>query len=144
MAKLQNYPVKVYRDLKEMLKASTETYGEKTLFMQKENGSYRNISYNRYAADVNALGTELLARGLGGKRIIVTGENCYAWVTAYMAVICGVGVIVPVDKEIPPRRLPTSPRFPRLQRSSIPPNLQQKSRALTLRWSALPSMSCTD
>ena len=101
MAKLQNYPVKVYRDLKEMLKASTETYGEKTLFMQKENGSYRNISYNRYAADVNALGTELLARGLGGKRIIVTGENCYAWVTAYMAVICGVGVIVPVDKEIP-------------------------------------------
>ena len=69
--------------------------------MQKENGSYRNISYNRYAADVNALGTELLARGLGGKRIIVTGENCYAWVTAYMAVICGVGVIVPVDKEIP-------------------------------------------
>ena len=101
MAKLQNYPVKVFRDLKEMLQASAEAYGNKTLFMQKENGTYRSISFSRYYADVNALGTELLARGLGGKRIIVTGENCYSWVTAYMAVICGVGVVVPVDKEIP-------------------------------------------
>ncbi len=101
MAKTQNYPVEIYDNLKEMLNKSTETYGEKTLFMQKENGAYRNISYNAYRDDVNALGTELLARGLGGKRIIVSGENCYSWVTAYMAVICGVGVVVPVDKEIP-------------------------------------------
>lgn len=101
MAKLQNYPVKLYTDLKQMLKSSVEEYGERTLFMQKENGAYRNISFTEYGADVNALGTELLARGFGGKRIIVTGENCYSWVTVYMAVICGVGVIVPVDKEIP-------------------------------------------
>ena len=101
MAKYQNYPTVVYENLKQMYHASAEKWGEKTLFMQKVDGEYRPYSFNRYCADVDALGTALLARGLGGKRIIVSGENCYSWVTAYMATVCGVGVVVPVDKEIP-------------------------------------------
>ncbi len=101
MAKYQNYPVLYFDDLKEMYHASAERYGDKTLFMDKIGGKYVDFSFKTYASDVDALGTELCARGLKGKRIIVTGENCYAWVTAYMAVICGVGVVVPVDKEIP-------------------------------------------
>ena len=101
MAKFQNYETVLYSNLKEMLQKSTETYADKVLFMQKENGAYQSVTYREYYDRVNALGTELLAKGLGGKKIIVTGENCCAWVTAYMAVICGVGVVVPVDKEIP-------------------------------------------
>lgn len=46
-----------------------------------------------------------MSRGLSGKRIIVTGENCYNWALAYMSVITGVGVVVPVDKEIPPEEI---------------------------------------
>ena len=101
MPKYQNYPVDIYKNLKEMFNASAEKFGDKTLFMEKVNGTYRSLSFKDYAENVNALGTELLARGFGGKRLIVTGENCIAWVTAYLAVICGVGVVVPVDKEIP-------------------------------------------
>lgn len=101
MANYQNYATIVYENLKEMYHASAEKFGDKTLFMQKDAGEWRNISFRQYGADVDALGTALLARGFGGKRIIVSGENCYDWVTAYMAVIAGVGVIVPVDKEIP-------------------------------------------
>ena len=44
------------------------------------------------------LGTALLDRGFGGKRIAVIGENSYNWCLAYFAVACGVGVIVPLDK----------------------------------------------
>ena len=84
-----------------MFHASAEKYGDKTLFMEKVGGAYQSLSFRDYARNVDALGTELLARGFGGKRLIVIGENCIAWVTAYMAVICGVGVVVPVDKEIP-------------------------------------------
>ena len=101
MAKYQNYPTIVYENLKQMYHASAETYGEKTLFMQKEEGEYKSYSFRQYAEEVDALGTALCARGLKGKRIIVSGENGYDWVRAYMAVICGVGVVVPVDKEIP-------------------------------------------
>lgn len=101
MPKYQNYPVDIYTDLKELLAGSVKKFGDATLFMEKVNGAYRELSFRAYADDVNALGTELLARGFGGKRLVVTGENGIAWVTAYMAVICGVGVVVPVDKEIP-------------------------------------------
>ncbi|MBQ1230442.1 MAG: AMP-binding protein [Clostridia bacterium] len=101
MANYQNYPTIVYENLKEMYHASAEAYGEKTLFMQKEEGVYREYSFRQYAEEVDALGTALCARGLMGKRILVSGENGYDWVRAYMAVICGVGVVVPVDKEIP-------------------------------------------
>ena len=101
MPKYQNYPVDIYKNLKEMFHASAEKYGDKTLFMEKVGGAYQSLSFRDYARNVDALGTELLARGFGGKRLIVIGENCIAWVTAYMAVICGVGVVVPVDKEIP-------------------------------------------
>lgn len=97
----KNYPTIVYDNLKQMYHASAEKYGEKELFRQKENGEYHSYSFNRYCSDVDALGTELCARGLKGKRVMVSGENCYQWAMSYMAVICGVGVVVPVDKEIP-------------------------------------------
>ena len=105
MAKFKNYPVTHYQNLKEMLMASTEKYSDRPAFKEKIDGIWRSRTYREYGEDVNALGTELLARGFGGKRIIVTGMNSYAWVVSYMAVICGVGVIVPVDKEIPAEEL---------------------------------------
>lgn len=95
----QNYPSRLFKDLRRMLRASVESYGDRTLFLQKKGESYRRITYNSFYDDVCALGTELLARGLGGKRIMLIGENCYQWAVSYMAVICGVGVIVPFDKE---------------------------------------------
>ena len=101
MASYQNYETELFDNLKQMLHASAERFGDKTLFMEKRGGEYQKTGFRRYCNDVDALGTALCAKGLSGKRVIVTGENCYHWVLAYMAVICGVGVVVPVDKEIP-------------------------------------------
>ena len=105
MAKYRNYDVPSYGTLKKMLGASVEKFSNRPAFHEKKDGVWRTKTYREYGEDVNALGTELLARGFGGKRIILTGINCYSWVVAYMAVICGVGVIVPVDKEIPAEEL---------------------------------------
>lgn len=105
MASNQNYKTETYATLREMYRAGAQKYTEKTLFTQKENGEYQSYSYSRFAADVEALGTALLSKGFGGAHVIVLGDNSYAWMQVYMAVICGVGVIVPVDKASSAERL---------------------------------------
>ena len=69
--------------------------------MQKIDGKYAHISYMRFKNDVDALGTALFDKGFGDARVIVIGENSYSWCLSYMTVVCGLGVVVPVDKEIP-------------------------------------------
>lgn len=94
-------------DLKEMLKTSAELYSERTAFMVKEQigAPYRSISYKQYYSDVNAFGTALIELGLKGRHIAVIGENRYEWAVAYLAAVNGVGVIVPIDKELPKEEL---------------------------------------
>ena len=113
-----------------MYHASAEAYGEKTLFMQKEDGVYREYSFRQYAEEVDALGTALCARGLMGKRILVSGENGYDWVRAYMAVICGVGVVVPVDKEIPAEEIANIAKESEASAILYSPKLAEKVEAI--------------
>ena len=57
-------------------------------------------SYGQMLDDVYALGTSLTDMGLKGKRIAVMGENCSQWAISYLGIICGTGIVVPVDKEL--------------------------------------------
>ncbi len=90
------------RDIKHMLESSAELYGDNTAFWVKriKGAEYESITYAKTLADVNALGTALIARGLKGKRIAVIGENSYEWSISYLASVCGTGIIVPLDKEL--------------------------------------------
>ena len=101
MAKYKLYKSKKIHDLREMLEESAELYGSRPAFLQKVDGKYKSFSYNRLKSDVDALGTSLTAHGFAGKRVIVIGENSYMWCVSYLATVCGLGAIVPVDKEIP-------------------------------------------
>ncbi|MBQ9085989.1 MAG: AMP-binding protein [Clostridia bacterium] len=101
MAQYKLYPSRKIHNLREMLEESAALYAGKPAFLQKVDGSYKSFSFARFKNEVFSLGTALLARGYGDKRIIVTGENCYAWCLSYMTTVCGLGVVVPVDKEIP-------------------------------------------
>ena len=94
-------------DLKHMLMTSTEKYGERPAFHVKDRpgAPYRTITYKEAKDDIDALGTALLALGLKGARIGVIGANGYPWATSYLAVLCGVGVVVPLDKELPAEEL---------------------------------------
>ena len=101
MAQYKLYKANKIHDLREMLDASARLFEDKTAFLQKRNGKYKAYSFRRFKSDVDALGSALTQRGFIGKRIIVTGENCYEWCLSYMTVVSGLGVIVPVDKDIP-------------------------------------------
>ena len=88
-----------------MVNHIAEAYGDDTAFIikHKEKGevSYENISFKEFHADVNAIGTAMLARGWQGKRIAVIGANSYHWMATFFATLGGVGTTVPLDKGLP-------------------------------------------
>ncbi len=90
-------------DIKHMFETSVELYGDNTAFYTKDvpGGVYRQVTYKEAKADVDALGTALIALGLKGKPIAIIGDNSYRWAISYLAVTCGTGIVVPLDKELP-------------------------------------------
>ena len=94
------------KNLKDMLNKTKDLYGKRPAFKLKdENGKYKEISHRVVREDIDKLGTALLTLGLKGKRVAVIGENRYEWEVAYLSVVCGVGVIVPLDKSLPENEL---------------------------------------
>ena len=89
-------------NIKEMLETSTSLYADRPAFWEKPTHKepYKAYTYQDTLTRVNALGTALHSRGLRGANIAVIGENSYAWATAYLSVVCGTGVVVPLDKEL--------------------------------------------
>ena len=99
------YEVAQIRDIRDMLRQSVEKFSSKAAFLKKVDGKYEPITYKQLGEDVNALGTALIGRGFLGKKIAVIGENRYEWDITYLATVCGAGIIVPMDKELPPKEV---------------------------------------
>jgi long-chain acyl-CoA synthetase len=96
------YSVNRINDLKDMLEQSANLYATENAFLvKKKDGNYKGISYPQFKGDVDALGTALLSLGLKDSFIAVLGENRYEWSVTYLSTVNGVGVIVPLDKELP-------------------------------------------
>ncbi len=93
-------------DLKDMLNKTKKLYGEKPAYKIKiENGKYEIFTHNEIREMIDALGTSLINLGLKGKRIAVIGENRYEWEIAYLSIVCGTGIVVPLDKSLPENEL---------------------------------------
>ncbi len=97
------YDVREISNLKYMLESSEKLFSGKPAFLVKKNGKdgYEPVSYSQFKKDVDSLGTMLIKLGLQGKRIALIGENRYEWCVSYLAVVNGVGTIVPLDRELP-------------------------------------------
>lgn len=91
------------KDLKDMLKKSGEVYGERPAYVFKTEveGKFDIITHKEFRKMVDSLGTAFIKLGLKGKRIAVIGENRYEWGLSYLAVTCGTGLVVPLDKSLP-------------------------------------------
>ena len=89
-----------------MLNKTRELYGDKPGYKIKiGKGQYKTYTHNEIRDMINYLGTALINLGLKGKRIGVIGENRYEWELAYLSVVCGVGIVVPMDKSLPANEL---------------------------------------
>ena len=81
--------------------AGAQNYPDKPAFGYQIGEQVKYESFQKFMADVNALGTYFYDLGLkDGAKIAVMGENSYFWILTYFAAACGGNVIVPLDKEL--------------------------------------------
>lgn len=93
--------IKQLNSLKDIVNTRLDLNLDKTAFIQRNNDKegYKYIKYDEVKNSINALGTYLLDKlDLKGKKIALIGENSFEWYISFMAVICGVGIICPIDK----------------------------------------------
>lgn len=91
----KSHKVEPLRDFRELVYRSAENYPEKTAFKLRE----KDISFQSFKMDYQALCTVFLNRGYEGKRIAVSGDNSYGWILTYLAAST-IGIAVPIDKEL--------------------------------------------
>lgn len=100
-----HYPETHYETVKQIFLYAAEHYADRSFILDKDNPKdkdYRSYSFREFGDDVRALGTVLTGvYGLKDERVVIIGENQYAWYVSYMAVLIGAGIAVPVDKELP-------------------------------------------
>ena len=91
----KRHDVKELRDFRELVYSGAEKFGNQTAFKLRD----KEISYNSFKVDYQALCTAFIKKGYKGKRIAVSGANSYQWILVYLAAAT-VGVAVPIDKEL--------------------------------------------
>ena len=104
----KNYPGSNYQTIKEIFLESTEKYKDKEFVLEKYDHKepYTEISFKQFREDVIGLGTGLTKfLNLKDEKIIIISETTYHWYISYMALLCGAGIAVPLDKELPVNEL---------------------------------------
>ena len=92
-----------FTDLKDMLQQTEEIYADRPayIFKTETEGQFRTITHKEFRTQIKALGTALIKMGLKDKRIAVISENRYEWELAYLSIVTGTGIVVPLDKALP-------------------------------------------
>ena len=100
------YEITEILNLKDMLNKTKQIYADKIAYKIKiYNGKYKTVSHLEVRNTIDYFGTALIKLGLKDKRIAVIGENRYEWEIAYLSIVCGTGVVVPIDKSLPENEL---------------------------------------
>ncbi len=105
----KNYIPTSYTTIQEIFKRSIKEYSKKEFILEKfdSKGKYSSITYGQYGEDVINFGTALMRKlDLGeNPRILIISETTYHWYVAYMTLLCGNGIAIPTDKELPDNEL---------------------------------------
>ena len=101
------FPATEHTDFRDLLNFADSHYGPDDAFIIKtgkdENRQpiYRHVSFSTFKDEVNCFGAGMLNLGHLDKRIAIIGKNSYEWYMSYFAVLCGLGIVVPLDKGLP-------------------------------------------
>ncbi len=105
----KNYPTTSYATMQEIFYKSIKQYAGKEFILEKfdPKGKYTEISYEQFGKDVIGFGTALTRKLKLDKdaRVLIISETTYHWYVAYMTMLCGNGIAIPTDKELPENEL---------------------------------------
>ena len=102
--KQEFYPGTDYKTVKEIFDKSTQLYADRDFILQVYNKKigFEGKSYGQFRKDVINFGTGLTkALKVENERIAIISETTYDWYVSYISCLCGAGVAVPLDKELP-------------------------------------------
>lgn len=108
---MKNKPYPLYSlpeitDLKDMVKSQAKRNPDKIAFSYSAGkDNIENKTYKEFSADVDSFGSFLYSKGFKNKHIAIIGENSYEWIIAFMAIVNGGNVAVPIDKEQSPDKI---------------------------------------
>lgn len=106
--KISGYPGTDYKTIKEIFVKNIEQYKDRPFIVEKfgRKEPFKEITFGEFGEDVKNLGTGLIRTfRLKGEKIMIIGETTYEWYVSYMALLCGAGIAVPTDKELPDNEL---------------------------------------
>ncbi len=88
------------KDLRDMVLTSAAFFGEKDLYVYKEDKQEIHYSYNRLRDEVEDFGTALDVLGIRGERVALISHTSAKFTVAYLGTVNSTGVIVPIDREV--------------------------------------------
>ncbi len=118
-----------FQDLRDMSEYVEKTFADKTAYLIKDpvalrkvdprtaskkelswnpNDDYTPISYKQFHKDRKALGTALKNLGVQAEdKVVILSETRYEWYVSYLATVCGLAIVTPLDKELPANEIAT-------------------------------------
>lgn len=95
------YKSEPLRDIRVLLRRSSKLYTDQIAYEEiKPHKQIAKYSFSQLESDVNALGTKLMHMGMHCYHFAILSENSYAWVVSYLSIINGLGIVIPLDKEL--------------------------------------------
>lgn len=97
------YQVPRFETLRDLIRYSVEHYGDTPAYRYHEKPGGPDVvrTYREFSQAIDEMGTGLLAMGFKDKHLVVVGDNCYEWAVANTTIVNGVGITVPLDKQLP-------------------------------------------
>ena len=93
---------KEYGTIREMVEDIGAVYEGKVAYRYRNKPHDKEavcVTYDELRSHIRAFATEIVARGLQGKKIAVIGKHTYNWIQTYYSVLAVGSVLVPLDRD---------------------------------------------
>lgn len=108
---MKNKPYPLYSlpqisDLKDMVRYRTAESSDEIAFsFMAGTEKIARRTFQEFNDDVNCFGTYLFNKGYHNAHIAIIGKNSYEWLVAFLAIVNGGNVAVPIDKNLPSEKV---------------------------------------